>query len=139
NNPDEFECHISPAASSGTVTVTTNSGQAALAPLSWFGPMPHQEQPCGANIPDEAGFDGFNYPAQKPVTPASGNCPPPPEDDFKLRFSLIRPAISSNEQTGVEITKSGETGPLYGRVGLTMTVTNDGHAAGVAIVVFHLH
>jgi PKD repeat protein len=64
NNPDEFECQISPAASSGAVTVTTGSSSAAL-------------EQCSAQIANKASFDNTTYTPQNPIMPLSGNCSPP--------------------------------------------------------------
>ena len=62
NNPDEFECQISPAASSGTVSVTTDP------------------EGCTSQIQNEASFDGFTYIAQAAIN-ASLPCA-----DFTLAF-----------------------------------------------------
>lgn len=59
NNPDEFECQLSPVASSGTVSVTTDPEQ------------------CNSNITNQASFDNMTYTAQNPITPVASNCAPP--------------------------------------------------------------
>lgn len=87
NNPDEFECQLSPAAS-GVVTVTTASSPLEL---------------CSANIANEASFDNTTYTPQNPIMPISGNCPPPKPVNTGL------PQITGDAQNGQTLTASPGT------------------------------
>ena len=65
NNPNEFECQISPPAAGGTVTAKTSSAMT-----------------CSAQITNQASLDNVTYSSQRPITAASGNCPAPPVASF---------------------------------------------------------
>ena len=114
NNPDQFECQISPAASSGTVSVTTDP------------------ESCGAQIANEASFDGFTYTPQNSVTPVSGNCPPP----------VASFTASSNPKPGTPVSFNG-SGSMDPNAGGSITAYSwnfgDGSPSATGAMVTHTY
>lgn len=116
NNPDEFECQISPVASSGTVTVTTDPEQ------------------CTAQITNKASFNNSTYSSQNPIMAVANNCVVSPIASFTV--SPSSPTVGSS--VSFDGTASRDPNPGGSITGYSWSF-GDGSGPGSGATVSHTY